>query len=360
MNNTCDELYDKNVVNMIINLNRFEPCNKLFFLACRYGHENLIDLLSGRFINNTKYWRHGIEKACEGGHVKIVKKMTSMINYTDLNSLISSVCEGGNIELINWVMSTLNESQKTIDLKVALFGASLGGHQKIVKLIMAIIKKTYPDPSFKLIINFGFVGACCNGNKDIINMTIENGATDWHLGFVGACSGGHMDIVSYVIQKFQSTNKSNKLSISDYFDWDDGMQMASAGGHVEMMRFLLKFQKTPGVFNLDGMLANRTFNLDGMLIINLEKCFVKASKWGHLNMVMFVAEYLNHSLTETTRNEALHLACEEGHVEIVRWLLSMYFNIDDMTIILGCINKANIHSCFSVIEVLKNKIKSFN
>ena len=49
--------------------------------------------------------------------------------------------------------------------------------------------------------NFGLIGACAGGHIDVVNWTIENGATAWTPGLIGACEGGHKNIARLMMEK---------------------------------------------------------------------------------------------------------------------------------------------------------------
>ncbi len=57
------------------------------------------------------------------------------------------------------------------------------------------------DNQSKFSLNDGLMGACENGNKELISLLIAKGANKWDRGLVGACSGGHLDIAKDMIDR---------------------------------------------------------------------------------------------------------------------------------------------------------------
>jgi hypothetical protein len=82
---------------------------------------------------------------------------------------------------------------------------------KIISLRLLIEK--YKD---ELDWSFGLVSACGGGNRSVVELMIQKGATNWNWALENACSGGHLEIVELLIEK-GATN------------WNNGLWMACIG-----------------------------------------------------------------------------------------------------------------------------------
>jgi len=58
---------------------------------------------------------------------------------------------------------------------------------------------------------------CLGGNKELVQLMIQKGATQWNDGLIGACEGGHLEIVQYLIEKACKEYK---------FDWNKALEYA--------------------------------------------------------------------------------------------------------------------------------------
>ncbi len=69
--------------------------------------------------------------------------------------------------------------------------------------------------------------ACKGGHRDIVDLMIKNGATDWNGGLGGACRGGHRDLVDLMIKNGAT-----------YWNW--GLREACEGGHRDLVDQMIK------------------------------------------------------------------------------------------------------------------------
>ena len=141
--------------------NRFEVNVKLFEDYCRNNHIvrllKLVKILEK--IGDFDYfdWEDGLEYACRGGHMDIIKLIIE---------------KGAQ----NW--------------HCGFHGACLGDHIDIVKFL---IKKGFNDW------NGGLSYACYDNNLDIVKLMIKKGANNWNYALRYACEGGNIDIVKLIM-----------------------------------------------------------------------------------------------------------------------------------------------------------------
>ena len=64
------------------------------------------------------------------------------------------------------------------------------------------------------------------GRRDVVELFIKRGATNWDYGMQGAARGGHKELVDLFIKQGAT-------------DWDRGMYGAAYGGHKELVEFFI-------------------------------------------------------------------------------------------------------------------------
>ena len=97
-----------------------------------------------------------------------------------------------------------------------LFGAALGSH--VVTSERQRVSKRYDD---------GMNGAACGGHRGLVEYFIERGASDWNRGMAGAAWKGHKELVELFIKQGAS-------------NFDGGMFWAAWGGHKELVDFFIE------------------------------------------------------------------------------------------------------------------------
>src|SRR3972149_6083103 len=74
-------------------------------------------------------------------------------------------------------------------------------------------------------------GACCAGghcpHRDLVNLMISLGATNWNWGLECACLGGHRDLVNLMI------------SLGANY-WNRGLMFACLGGHRNLVNLMIE------------------------------------------------------------------------------------------------------------------------
>ena len=152
--------------------------------ATRLGNVELINILIKK---GNKEWNSGLYGACEGGHVSIVKNMMSRGAHNYDNGLYAA-CINHHLEIAQLMLSYMNHF--TSEINTSLFYA------------------------------------CVNGSGDMIQLLINNGASNWDYGMQGACKGGHMLLVQNMIARGAS-------------NWTNGLIYACRGGHLDIVQLMI-------------------------------------------------------------------------------------------------------------------------
>lgn len=322
--------------------------------ACKGGCVEIIELiakkcrLTNRAKDITYLWLSGLHGACQSGHLDIFKLYLNKLPRIDnfIGYLLSDTCEYGHVDLFNFIISKCQDINIddvfTAEFNTGFVKACENGHIDIIKLIV--------DCNFNDIIKLddGFLKACTEGHIDIVELLIQNGATDFETGFINACEGGHLGIINIMISK--GINK-----------WNKGLYTSCKGGHLEIVKFMIsngaecdKNNKYPlyniwvegfgnackgpdnyengneinerlEIIKLMIKKGNITYNSVDYAFIN--SVFENSCLNGHLEIVKFLlsefmipkhADILNHIIVNT----GLQYACEGGFIEIVEFMIS--------------------------------------
>jgi hypothetical protein len=74
--------------------------------------------------------------------------------------------------------------------------------------------------------NIGLHFACEGGCKELAELMISKGATDWNIGLRHACFGGHKELAELMILKGAN-------------DWNSGLQLTCLGGCKELAELMI-------------------------------------------------------------------------------------------------------------------------
>ena len=143
--------------------------------------------------------------------------------------LLEAACQGSR-ERVNELV------RQGADVNSGMYGAAKGGYKDLVDLF---IKKGATDW------DWGMVCAAKGGHKELVDLFIKKGANHWNLGMCSAAKGGHKELVDLFIK-----NGAN--------EWNYGMLGAVQGGYKELVDLFVK--KGANEWN-GGLLWSKTISL---------------------------------------------------------------------------------------------------
>jgi len=111
-----------------------------------------------------------------------------------------------------------NNTTSNFALRQYFAGACQEGHRDLVKIT---IKYGYHEWSE------GLEYACRNKHFDLIEFMIKKGASGWNRGLIGACNGGHRDLVDLMISKG-----------ADDLDW--ALYEACWSEHTDLIKLMIE------------------------------------------------------------------------------------------------------------------------
>ena len=149
--------------------------------------------------------------------------MSDECDFYDWKEWLQEQIDKHGMNYANWTCEKYN-LLKRIDL--GLFYACICGHLGMVIFIIKM-KRIYVKQ-----LDYALWHAGVGGNKDIIDLLINNGATEVSNGLYGACENGRMEIVEWMIKKADQLQKP--------YDLSDCLKYVCAIGRIDMAVAIIK------------------------------------------------------------------------------------------------------------------------
>ncbi|XP_067669900.1 ankyrin repeat domain-containing protein 50-like [Haliotis asinina] len=322
--------------------------------AAEKGHREVFDLLienGGDVSSLDDIYNNILHVACIGGYVKMVKHILSLgvvgVNskgqYGRTPAMMAASCRHKNVvEVLKNEGADLSLVDN--DGNNILHMACIGGHPEVLKFVLSLnivdinskgqhqqtpvrmvdIRKH--RPVFDLLVSKGadlsqvddkgeniLHVACLEGHLDLVKDIVTNDRVDVNSrGRYGrtpvmkAAEKGHMDVLNLLI------SKGGDVTLTDDND-NNILHVACIGGHVEMVELVIS----------QGMVDINNLGQYGMTPAMM------AAGCQYIEVLKFLVEKeADLSLTDNDSNNILHLACIGGHLEVVKFVLSL--NIVDI------------------------------
>jgi serine/threonine-protein phosphatase 6 regulatory ankyrin repeat subunit B len=257
----------------------------LMAAACT-GHLGLMKMLlqhmEGQGLEKTnREGRTALFYAAEKGHGEIVALLLSQraqVETTDENGvtpLMAAACHGhvGVLKMLLQHMGGQGLDERDHLGRTALFYAYIGGHEEIVAFLLS--------------------------QQAQVDITDEDGMNP----FMAAASSGHVGVMKMLLQHMGG----QRLDEADEKGWT-ALFYAYIGGHEEMVAFLISQGAQADITDQEGMTS-----------------LMAAAAGGHGGVVKMLLQLFGGKGLEKTDaygKTALHYTSEEGHEEIVTFLLS--------------------------------------
>ncbi|XP_040828533.1 ankyrin repeat and KH domain-containing protein 1 isoform X1 [Ochotona curzoniae] len=300
-----------------------EEGESLLCLACSAGYYELAQVLLAMHANVEDRGNKGditpLMAASSGGYLDIVKLL--LLHDADVNSqsatgntALTYACAGGFVDIVKVL---LNEGANIEDHNenghTPLMEAASAGHVEVARVLLdhGAGINTHSN-EFK---ESALTLACYKGHLDMVRFLLEAGADqehktdEMHTALMEACMDGHVEVARLLLDSGAQVNMP-----ADSFE--SPLTLAACGGHVELAALLIERGANLEEVNDEGYTP-----------------LMEAAREGHEEMVaLLLAQGANiNAQTEETQETALTLACCGGFSEVADFLIKAGADIE-----LGC------------------------
>ncbi|XP_071085792.1 ankyrin repeat domain-containing protein 50-like [Haliotis cracherodii] len=290
--------------------------NNILHVACIGGHVEMVKhVLSLGIVGINSRGQYGrtpaMMAACcrHKGVVEFLKTKGADLSVVDddSNNILHVACIGGHPELVKFVVSlnTLDVNSKGQHQQTPVRMVDFGKHRTAFDLLVSKgADLSQVDDKGENILHV----ACLEGHLDLVKDIVTNHRVDINSrGRYGrtpvmkAAEKGHKEVLDLL------KSSGGDVTLKD----DNGnniLHVACIGGHVEMVKFVLS---------------------QGLVDINSRGQYgrtpaMMAAGSRHIEVIQALKDTgADLSLTDDDNNNILHVACIGGHLEVVKFVLSL-------------------------------------
>lgn len=215
--------------------------NNVLLYAINHDIIHLAKKIIQKNMLNFSTYTLGLVFSCKNNNYEMTEMLLDSLNdYTkkiksnDVNAIINSkvyciasgmyYCTEDNImnlmkNNLDYITEPINCQNSINDYIENVFEhACHAGDMEIINMLLNIVPNLDP--------NDGLVGACKNGNIDLVNFIIALGPTDWNRGLLGACKYKHVKVVDLMISKGANDFNGGLKSVfdMDLFSFDNSYE----------------------------------------------------------------------------------------------------------------------------------------
>jgi ankyrin repeat protein len=312
----------------------------LLHAAAERGHflvlDQVLKRIGHRFTSQDAYGRTPLMLAVQNGHPQAI---TTLLRYAqemhlpekDLliqdhrkQSILMAAVQSGRLTAVRIILGLVTEESGILDSKdrdgwTPLTCAAMLGNSSILRLLLRPENVNEEDPDSHMT---PLLWASQYGNEEVIRLLLNspslNSGLNRYTKSESQCTSlwlavreGHLNIVKLLLQDHspQPALRKEWLNAIDRFPGFrfSPLQLSVRFGYTEMVRLLL---------------AEQDVEINAQDNIGLS-VFLTAINTGNTHLVMTLAEAstIDVNLKDHERHSALMLACQGGHLPIVKYLL---------------------------------------
>ncbi|XP_073505669.1 ankyrin repeat and KH domain-containing protein 1-like [Phyllobates terribilis] len=283
--------------------------NTALTYACAGGFVDVVKVLLEEGANIEEHNENGhtaLMEAASAGHVEVAKILLE--NGAGINthsnefkeSALTLACYKGHLEMVRFLLDAgADQEHKTDEMHTALMEACMDGHVGVARLLLdSGAQVNMPADSFESPLTL----AACGGHVELAALLIERGANleevndEGYTPLMEAAREGHEEMVALLLAQGANINTQTEET------QETALTLACCGGFAEVTDFLVKS-------GADVELGCST-------------PLMEASQEGHLELVKYLLSAgANVHASTATGDTALTYACENGHTDVAEALL---------------------------------------
>ncbi|XP_066252742.1 ankyrin repeat domain-containing protein 17 isoform X3 [Euwallacea similis] len=290
--------------------------NTPLMYACAGGHTEVVKFLLENGANVEDHNENGhtpLMEAASAGHVGLAKIL--LMHGAGINthsnefkeSALTLACYKGHLDMVRFLLEAgADQEHKTDEMHTALMEASMDGHVEVARLLLdSGAQVNMPTDSFESPLTL----AACGGHVELAMLLIERGANieevndEGYTPLMEAAREGHEEMVHLLLGQGANINAQTDET------QETALTLACCGGFTEVADILLK-----GGADIE---------------LGASTPLMEASQEGHLELVRFLLEYgANVNAVTQTNDTALTYACENGHTDVAELLIQYGADIE--------------------------------
>ncbi|XP_030756084.1 ankyrin repeat domain-containing protein 17 isoform X3 [Sitophilus oryzae] len=286
--------------------------NTPLMYACAGGHTEVVEFLleNGAHVEDHNENGHTpLMEAASAGHVGLAKIL--LMHGAGINthsnefkeSALTLACYKGHLDMVRFLLEAgADQEHKTDEMHTALMEASMDGHVEVARLLLdsgaQVQNVNMPTDSFESPLTL----AACGGHVDLAMLLIERGANieevndEGYTPLMEAAREGHEEMVHLLLGQGANINAQTDET------QETALTLACCGGFMEVADILIK-----GGADIE---------------LGASTPLMEAAQEGHIDLVRFLLEYgANVNAVTQTNDTALTYACENGHTDVSELLL---------------------------------------
>ncbi|XP_037657066.1 ankyrin repeat and KH domain-containing protein 1 isoform X10 [Choloepus didactylus] len=305
--------------------------NTALTYACAGGFVDIVKVLLNEGANIEDHNENGhtpLMEAASAGHVEVARVLldhgAGINNHSNefKESALTLACYKGHLDMVRFLLEAgADQEHKTDEMHTALMEACMDGHVEVARLLLdSGAQVNMPADSFESPLTL----AACGGHVELAALLIERGANleevndEGYTPLMEAAREGHEEMVALLLAQGANINAQTEET------QETALTLACCGGFSEVADFLIK--------------AGADIEL------GCSTPLMEAAQEGHLELVKYLlAAGANVHATTATGDTALTYACENGHTDVADVLLQAGADLDkqeDMKTILEGIDPA--------------------
>jgi ankyrin repeat protein len=350
--------------------------NAIWFLKVHCAKQGMLANFNTLHAIKGPFHDSFVSLSAKGGHTECMMALLNMSPEAKrpaiCDSALISACIGGNLDTVNQLL-VLGANPNLPVMNAARFG-----HLDVVKRLqhsgadifandhmplrfacqngrLHVVKYLHEQKSdIRANMNQPIVLACKHGHLEVAKYLWSQGANDFRnfdasCLMTVACQEGHLEIVKFLYSVGVSVTATNTVPI--YY--------AVSGGHVELVKYLLSKGADRDIVN-GGSFKVAAMTSDDLEFVKLlyspnlkvevvADSFVGACRAGHLEVAQFISSLPRNDLSSHMQ-QALQVACGNGHLEIVELLVSL--NVDIHVSVNHTFGRACLYGHLNIVQFL--------
>lgn len=284
--------------------------NTALTLACCGGYLDIVSLLIAGGADLEVQNENGhtpLMEAASGGHVSVAEiliRSGAGIN-THSNEFketaLTLACYKGHLEMARFLLDAgADQEHKTDEMHTALMEASMDGHVEVAELLLdSGAQVNMPSDSFESPLTL----AACGGHVALASLLLSRGANleevndEGYTPLMEASREGHEEMVSILLSHGANVNAITEETR------ETALTLAACGGFMECCKLLI--------------------DAGAKLEFGCSTALMEAAQEGHLELVTYLIQQGASVDSQTSSGStALSYACEHGRTDVADALLS--------------------------------------